>query len=617
MNITVPRYQPVIVVQYQERWFWSNPNSLDCSGTFCENTITVTLSGPGISAAETFTANGESRPPSGASPPWALLSNPGGENWGRTVVETINVSGATQSADATLQFSITDVVPQGSYQGSASGTFTAGGSMDILDPVPELIQGNQVLDDPDSLATLGAPVTGIAADGAARVVLRIRAAEPGQSITLALLNDQGAVSSSATADGTLATTAGTPASGQLQLTAVNTLEGPMAFALYEAPTDFDRPGIDDSSGSRTVTFQVTSTSGRPNFVTPPLTIWRPPLVLVHGLWGDPSDWTNFTPIIIQSLFYNSALSVHATDYNIAIAGGISNAMPPYAPFLPPTGNSMGFAYNAPIVLLDIQLSIGNFRSVRRAAATQADVVAHSMGGTIVRAMEYLSGYTASASFGFGNVHKLITIGTPHFGSPLAIQLVQSNNSCIRNLFNLSGRYAISNATVGGVAGVTGGVGDLYGDGANDPSLSPALVGIQTPIAYEAPTAMIAAEMISGGTAPPSNTYNLTCASPCLAAKIHMYCSGPLVGALTSTGWPSVFSGQPSDAIVSFNSQVNGNTTNASPVGGVIHSAGLETIGFTGPGELDSSLGSATAIQTLVIGLLNASVIQNSPFVPLP
>ena len=146
--------------------------------------------------------------------------------------------------------------------------------MDILDPVPDLQQGNQILSDPDSLATLGTPVTGIAADGAARVVLRIRAAQAGQSITLSLLNDQGGVSSSATADGTLATTNGTPAAGQLQLTAVNTLEGPMAFALYEPPIDFDRPGtdpsgpvVDDNSPSRPVSFQLASASGPPNLVT--------------------------------------------------------------------------------------------------------------------------------------------------------------------------------------------------------------------------------------------------------------------------------------------------------------------------------------------------------------
>lgn len=334
--------------------------------------------------------------------------------------------------------------------------------MDILDPVPDLQQGNQILSDPDSLATLGTPVTGIAADGAARVVLRIRAAQAGQSITLSLLNDQGGVSSSATADGTLATTNGTPAAGQLQLTAVNTLEGPMAFALYEPPIDFDRPGtdpsgpvVDDNSPSRPVSFQLASASGPPNLVTAPFTIWRPPVVLVHGLWGDPSDWNNFTPFITDSRFSDSQFSVRRANYNYPTNGALSNVTPFSLSLSTARTNSLGFAFNAPLVLDEIQTTINDFRQARQAAATQVDLIAHSMGGTIARTLEYLSGYTDNSSFGIGNVHKLITIGTPHLGSPLANQLLQ--DICVRNAFAHEGRFAITTATLSGAAANGGSV----------------------------------------------------------------------------------------------------------------------------------------------------------------
>jgi pimeloyl-ACP methyl ester carboxylesterase len=615
LNITVPRYQPVVLLRYQEVWGNASPSNPCMFG--CGNTITATISGTGVSTdTQTLSDDGNTRPPNDEGTPWSLQNSVlGGETWVRTVIKTVDVSAATQSGDATVQFQITDVVPAGGFEGAVGGTFAVGGSMDILDPIPELQNGNQIFGDPDSLATLGAPVTGIAADGAARVVLRIRAVAPGQSITLSLLNDQGAVSSSAAADGTLATIDGTPASGQLQLTAVYTLEGPLAFAVYKPPIDFNRPGVDDSSPSRTVSFQVTSASGAPNLVTAPFTVWRPPVVLVHGLWGDVSDWNNFTPVITDSRFNDSQFSVRRANYNFSTSGAIANSTPGYVSMLLSRAhtNSLGFAFNAPFVLDEIQEAVQDFRRLRQAAATQADVVAHSMGGTIVRTLEYLPAFTDFSSFGVGNVHKLITIGTPHLGSPLAIQLIQDANSCIRNLFAEKGRFAFFDATVNG-ATVSGGAGDLQGDGSNDASLSTALNAIQPSNGHEVPTVMIAAVMVNPPNNP-NNTGSLACSLPCTAAVVRSTCGGdPLADNLTPFGWPTVFSGQPSDAIVPLNSQVNG-APNPIQVNGVIHSSGLTDLDFTGPGELDS-IGGASLIQTAVIGALNVSV-QNSAFVRLP
>jgi pimeloyl-ACP methyl ester carboxylesterase len=606
MNITVPRFQPVFVLRYQEFWFRYDPRTILCGGDYCKNTITVTLSGPGISDIETFSADGVMRPPGGANPPWALLSVPGGELWGRTVVKTIDVSGATQLADATLQFSITDVVP--SYTESVSGTFSAGGLINILDPVPDLQDGNQIIADPECLAVLGTPVTGIAADGAARVVLRIRASQPGQSITLYLLNDQGAVSSSATADGTLATIQGVPASGQVQLTAVNTLAGPMAFALYEPPIDFDRSGTDDNSPSRTVSFKITSASGPPNVVTSPFIIWRPPVMLVHGLWGGRADWNTFTPFITDGRFSDSQFSVRRADYNIPTAGAVSASIPGYSASVlsRASTNALGFGFNAPIVLDQIQEAVVDFRRLRQAAATQVDVIAHSMGGTTTRTLEYLPQFTNGASFGVGSVHKLITIGTPHLGSPLAIQLIQSNNTCIRNLLADGGNVAFFTATVAGVPNVSGGDGDLQGDGFGG-TLSFALNAIQPANGHEVATALIAGTMTANNTNSLSSTFSA-------AGYIRYECRGnPLADNLTPAGWPTVF-GQPSDAIVPRLSQVNNNMSGGE-VSGLIHSPGVTRLSFTGPSELDP-LGGVNTVQTLVIQFLNAST-QSSSFFRLP
>jgi len=123
------------------------------------------------------------------------------------------------------------------------------------------------------------------AKGAARTAIRLGNRFAPHSVLREFLGSLAAdtvVSSSATEDGMLATIEGVPGSSQLQLTAVNTLEGPMAFALYKAPIDFDRSGRDDNSASRTISFKVTSVLGPPNLTTAPVTIWRGPIVLVHG-----------------------------------------------------------------------------------------------------------------------------------------------------------------------------------------------------------------------------------------------------------------------------------------------------------------------------------------------
>ncbi len=81
--------------------------------------------------------------------------------------------------------------------------------------------------------------------------------------------------------------------------------------------------------------------------------------------------------------------------------------------------------------------------------------------------------------------------------------------------------------------------------------------------------------------------------------------------LTSSGWPNVFSGAPSDAIVPFTSQVNRKngiiTTTilsgslfSSP--GRLHGGGLDSLGFAPPTVLDRG-----AVPSQVVALLNLPV----------
>ena len=48
-----------------------------------------------------------------------------------------------------------------------------------------------------------------------------------------------------------------------------------------------------------------------------------------------------------------------------------------------------------------------------------DIVAHSMGGLIARGLCQQNGYKAKENYMKGQIRRLITIGTPHFGAGLA------------------------------------------------------------------------------------------------------------------------------------------------------------------------------------------------------
>jgi hypothetical protein len=64
-----------------------------------------------------------------------------------------------------------------------------------------------------------------------------------------------------------------------------------------------------------------------------------------------------------------------------------------------------------------------------AAVTQVDVVGHSMGGLVARARIKYDGwfYSAPSNLGKGDIHKIVTIGTPHQGTPFGDLLAQ--NQC--------------------------------------------------------------------------------------------------------------------------------------------------------------------------------------------
>jgi len=464
-------------------------------------------------------------------------------------------------------------------------TFAATTGPVLIDPVVAgLLTGSAVTTAVNSIAaaTTGL-VQGAAADGTTQVVLRIPATAVGQAFTVAVINDQGVQSTSVPNDGglmALGASTGTLASS-LSVAAVTTSAGAEAFAIYRGPVNFSRGTADNSLTTRSVTLQATPAGGTATKTA--VTVARPPVVLVHGLWGNASSFNNFTPLITDTNF-NVSRAVYATTLT-----GVTSTTPTFSSSVDSSieTNSLGFAYNAPSVLTQINNFIAAYRTSANVAAVKADVVAHSMGGDISRTMFLLSTYLSNTTFGAGPINKLITIATPHLGTPVAADLLASTNQCARNVLASDGDIALQSVTFSGTT-ADGAVYDLEGNGYGS-SLSTALTNLKATQPF--PTAYIA------GIATSANLKGLSCLF-CDAEALRLLCSGdPLATDLTATKWTTIY-GQNNDTIVPLDSALNNLT--GLQYSGVIHTAGLETLDFDGPSVLDP----ASTISTEAIALLN-------------
>jgi Putative serine esterase (DUF676) len=462
--------------------------------------------------------------------------------------------------------------------------FAAGSSPILIDPVvAKLLKGPAVTTNVNAIAAASTGfVQGAAADGTTQVVIRIPAASVGQTFAISVINDQGQTSTSVPNDGgvmALGANLNTLASS-LTVNAVSTVNGAEAFAIYRGPVNFSRGSQDDDLTTRSVSLSAVATSGTTNTA---VTVARPPVVLVHGLWGDASSFDDFTPLITDDNF-----SISYAVYDAPITG-ITSTVPTFSSSIESTieANSLGFAYNAPGVLTQIANFIAAYRTTTNVAGVKADIVAHSMGGDITRTSLLLKGFLTNNTFGAGPINKLITLATPHLGTPVAADMLTNSNSCVRNTLAGYGDIALQSVTFSGHT-AHGAVVDLIGDGFGG-GLSAALKNLKAVQPF--PTAYIA------GIATSTNLNGLNCLF-CNAEALRVLCSGnPLAKALTAKNWPKLF-GQDNDTIVPLDSALN--NLSGLQYSGVIHTAGLEILDFDGPSVLDA----APNISSEVITLLN-------------
>ncbi|MGD0571124.1 MAG: hypothetical protein ABSA78_22220 [Candidatus Sulfotelmatobacter sp.] len=453
-------------------------------------------------------------------------------------------------------------------------------------------------------------VQGVSADGVTRVIVAIPTQNQGDSVQLNLINDANSPSSSSAQDGGLTTIGGSVSSlsNSVSLSADTiTSIGPTAFALYVGPSNYARGTQnfpqDNTTVQRGVSLQTICLSGGGSPSNPTntsVTVVRPPVVLVHGLWAGSvaSTWGNFAPTagspeaqLWSQLDQNPGEQVFWADYTAPVAVGATT--PPFSNLSQVSESALGFQFNAPIVLSQIQQYITTYANDLDVAAVQADVVAHSMGALITRTMAVPNepwNYFTNATYGQGPVEKLITIGAPHLGSPLAVDLLPTNsgqdpNACVRNKLATNGSVALQSANVAGNS-VNGGTNDLAGDGQDTSGLSLALQSLQASQSIQPfPMAYISATTTS------SNLAGLSCANPlCKSNQLYAACymwpgtGDPVAEDLTPNNWNNVFNNLANDGVVPLTSQLNGLTATVSTIQGDIHTQGLLSLDFVGPYE---------------------------------
>ncbi len=137
-------------------------------------------------------------------------------------------------------------------------------------------------------------------------------------------------------------------------------------------------------------------------------VYRVPIILVHGVWSSPYwSWevTGFKEFLERHGF--CASTVDYEDYN-------DKTFDPNAE--PKIGNQAIAELKS-----SIQKVLEEYNK-KNISASQVDIVAHSMGGLIARGLCQQNGYKAIENYMKGQIRRLITIGTPHFGAGLSGRL---------------------------------------------------------------------------------------------------------------------------------------------------------------------------------------------------
>lgn len=179
---------------------------------------------------------------------------------------------------------------------------------------------------------------------------------------------------------------------------------------------------------KAVRLQLVNTAVNPEEIVLdiPLKIMLPPVLMLHGIWSAGKTWDAMKASLQNNGLYRyKAHEILTPSYE----------------------SDREFIHNSKFIGGYAEQLIENCGN-RRFSAGKVDVVAHSMGGILTRL--YLQDANGAGTYK-NNVHKLVTINTPHSGSPLA-NIVQNKDGTFRWLLKASGhnpyKGALNNLALG-------------------------------------------------------------------------------------------------------------------------------------------------------------------------
>ncbi len=245
-------------------------------------------------------------------------------------------------------------------------------------------EGITLLD--ENPARYGSTVSSAAADGATEVRVRCQVGGPGV-VSLALNNGV----SSQTPSGTFV-----PAPGfgndLTNMTVQQVGNNYYADAIYTVPEGL----VNETTHDISFGGSFTPSGGQPDTLeSQTLQLQRPPVILVHGLWSSGDTWSAAGAM---GMLTTAGFHVYTFDYSYT--------------------NASHFGTNAQLLTNYIVQVLSTLRNAQTAVA-RADIVCHSMGGDITRTMVARQPAYMSNTFGMGLIHRFVTLGTPHYGSPWA------------------------------------------------------------------------------------------------------------------------------------------------------------------------------------------------------
>lgn len=284
------------------------------------------------------------------------------------------------------------------YNDTYAIMYTQPEPLELLDG-SEFSSGREISSIPKELATAGTPVEGAVTDGVTRLLLRLPLDQLNE-VTFSLEGGTG----NPKEDGILKSIDSQQQGNSIIVYSQDVNSKEYAFAVYQAPENFvrDSHAEDKNTSERKITLKVKSNRSPSFEFTKEIKLVRPPLILIHGLWSGPEMWDGFKVMLKNKI---PGIQIFTVDYKET--------------------NASHLDVNKNKLADKIAIIRGELRSKEDIAMVQADVIGHSMGGILSRIRagdEMWSGagiYYQDSNFKQGDINKLITLDSPHFGSFLA------------------------------------------------------------------------------------------------------------------------------------------------------------------------------------------------------